>query len=43
MRIEYREGHTLISQDAVDELDNRATKEDHFITSYHSINRLLGL
>ena len=26
--------HTLISQDAVDELDIRATKEDHFITSY---------
>ncbi|WP_270168580.1 retropepsin-like aspartic protease [Paenibacillus sp. SYP-B4298] len=26
--------HTLISQDAVDEIDIRATKEDHFITSY---------
>ncbi|WP_020616427.1 retropepsin-like aspartic protease [Paenibacillus daejeonensis] len=26
--------HTLISQDAVDEIDIRATKEDHFITNY---------
>lgn len=25
--------HTLISQDAVDEIDIRATKDDHFITS----------
>jgi Retroviral aspartyl protease. len=26
--------HTLISQDAVDEIDIRATKDDHFITSF---------
>jgi predicted aspartyl protease len=26
--------HTLISQDAVDEIDIRATREDHFITSF---------
>lgn len=26
--------HTLISQDAVDEIDIRATRDDHFITSF---------
>ena len=26
--------HTLISQDAVDDIDIRATKDDHFITSF---------
>jgi len=26
--------HTLISQDAVDEIDIRATRNDHFITSF---------
>ncbi|QHT59884.1 clan AA aspartic protease [Paenibacillus lycopersici] len=26
--------HSLISQDAVDDIDIRATKEDHFITSF---------
>ncbi|MFC5407071.1 retropepsin-like aspartic protease [Cohnella soli] len=26
--------HTLISQDAVDDIDIRATRDDHFITSF---------